>query len=142
MNATMQTYTVDEAIQILVREGHLREEVVSVVDQLINAGLLIQDQPEGDTVLAPEELDSMRAQLAADDVAEDAESYSPSIYPPAPDDILSITQIARTVGTDALTIQSLRHRHADFPEPADIRPAGPVWRWSEIADWLATPRTR
>lgn len=63
----MNTYTYDQAVDILVSEGHSVEDATTVADMIVDAGLDIQPQPDDGTVYSKDELDVMREQLAATD---------------------------------------------------------------------------
>ncbi len=55
-------------------------------------------------------------------------------------DLVGQTEIAQRAGTTPGTIDTWRRRHADFPEPLARLAAGNVWRWEDVAAWLAIPR--
>lgn len=55
-------------------------------------------------------------------------------------DLVSIAEIAARAGVARNTVQSWRRRHTDFPAPVVTLATGPVWRWSDVAAWVAVPR--
>lgn len=55
-------------------------------------------------------------------------------------DLVSMTEIAQRAGTSPGTVRQWRRRHAAFPAPAYELAVGPVWRWPDVAAWLARPR--
>jgi hypothetical protein len=56
------------------------------------------------------------------------------------DSLLAITGIAHRAGTTVGTVQSWRHRHADFPAPMASLRIGPVWDWAPVDAWLSRER--
>ena len=54
--------------------------------------------------------------------------------------LAGIAEIAERAGVKPDTVHAWRQRHADFPAPIVLLAAGPVWRWSDVARWLAVPR--
>lgn len=57
-------YTADDALAVLVAEGHHTNDVHAAIDSLIDAGLEL-DQPDDGHVISAAELDLLREQLAA-----------------------------------------------------------------------------
>ena len=57
-----------------------------------------------------------------------------------PLDLVGRREIATRVGTTPGMVDTWRRRHADFPAPEWIVTGTPIWRWEEIAEWLARPR--
>jgi hypothetical protein len=55
-------------------------------------------------------------------------------------DLVDISEIAKRAGTTPGTVQTWRHRHADFPAPLVQLRIGPVWDWPPVAAWLAKDR--
>ena len=61
---------------------------------------------------------------------------------PEPSELVSVAEISSRSGRPANTIQSWRRRHRDFPAPIANLAAGPVWHWPDVAQWMATRRSR
>jgi len=55
-------------------------------------------------------------------------------------DLVDLSEIAARHGTSVGTVQSWRHRHADFPAPLVTLRIGPVWDWAPVREWLARER--
>ena len=55
-------------------------------------------------------------------------------------DLVDLSEIAARAGTTPGTVQTWRHRHADFPAPLVQLRIGPVWDWPPVAAWLAKDR--
>jgi hypothetical protein len=64
LTAYTATYTADQAVAVLVGEGHDRDDVVTAVDSLIHAGLEPK-QPDDMTVISPAKPDVLRDHLAS-----------------------------------------------------------------------------
>lgn len=75
---TMTTITAQDLHDQLVDEGHDPDQVTSVIDQCIAAGLEL-DQPDDGCVLSAGEVDVIRAQLAIGDYGTlmDADTADP-----------------------------------------------------------------
>lgn len=58
----MTTYTTEQAITILTREGHDRADVEAAFNSLVDAGFEL-DQPDEDYLLTGDEVDVLRDQL-------------------------------------------------------------------------------
>lgn len=56
------------------------------------------------------------------------------------DALVGIAEIAARAGVKPDTVHAWRHRHPSFPAPASRLAMGPVWRWGDVAAWLALPR--
>lgn len=57
-----------------------------------------------------------------------------------PLDLVDVSEIAKRAGTTPGTVQSWRHRHADFPAPLVQLRIGPVWEWGAVVAWLRQER--
>lgn len=56
-------------------------------------------------------------------------------------DLVGVAEIAERAGTTVNTVHSWRRRHpGTFPRPVQELAMGPVWRWGDVATWLARPR--
>ena len=56
------------------------------------------------------------------------------------DTLVSAATIARVAGVKVATVHTWTERHASFPAPAQTFGVTRVWRWSDVAAWLAIPR--
>lgn len=56
------------------------------------------------------------------------------------DDLVGTSTIARLAGVKAATVQAWTERHPTFPAPVQVFGATRVYRWSDVAAWLAIPR--
>src|SRR6266581_7709198 len=57
-------------------------------------------------------------------------------------DLLGISDIARLAGVSRTVVSNWRSRHRDFPIPAAEPTAGPVFRRTEVAEWVEKNRPR
>jgi hypothetical protein len=55
-------------------------------------------------------------------------------------DLVGTAEIARAAGVKPATVQAWTERHATFPAPVQTFGATRVWRWGDVAEWLAIPR--
>jgi predicted DNA-binding transcriptional regulator AlpA len=56
-------------------------------------------------------------------------------------DLVGGTEIAKRAGVAGIQVVYMwRKRHADFPAPYVELALGSVWRWEDVATWLAKPR--
>ena len=58
----MNTFTAEQAVEILTAEGYAKDDVVAVIDSLIDAGLDLP-QPDEGTVISNGEMQVLREQL-------------------------------------------------------------------------------
>lgn len=56
------------------------------------------------------------------------------------DNLVGVKEAAERAKVHPSTISKWRDRHSDFPKPITELASGPIWAWSEIADWLKQPR--
>lgn len=56
------------------------------------------------------------------------------------DDLVGTATIARLAGVQPATVQAWTERHESFPAPVQTFGATRVWRWGDVAEWLAVPR--
>lgn len=56
------------------------------------------------------------------------------------DAVVGVTEIAERANVAVSTVKQWRIRHADFPAPGVTLAMGPLWRWSDVAAWIAVER--
>jgi predicted DNA-binding transcriptional regulator AlpA len=59
---------------------------------------------------------------------------------PVDDDLVGVAEIAERAGVKPATVQAWTERHATFPAPVQTFGVTRVWRWGDVAEWLAIPR--
>lgn len=57
------------------------------------------------------------------------------------DDLVTTLDIARAVGMYPSAVSNWAARHEDFPKPVYQRPKCRLYLWSQVREWLTTPRT-
>lgn len=71
--------------------------------------------------------------------ADDA-AFADAVERFSADDLVGVLELAQRADVATATVHSWRRRHADFPEPVVVLSTGPVWRWTDVAAWIAVPR--
>ncbi len=56
------------------------------------------------------------------------------------DDLVGRGEIASRAGVAVATVDAWRRRHPGFPAPVATVGGVPVWRWRDVAEWVAVPR--
>jgi hypothetical protein len=115
-----------------------------VCDALFEAGCddAVLGQREGVAFLDfGREADSARAAiLSAIDAVEGA-GIGARVVRVEPDDLVTMAEIARRAGRSRESVRQLvtgERGPADFPAPvANLGKRSPIWRWTEVARWLA-----
>lgn len=51
-------------------------------------------------------------------------------------ELVGLTEIAMRAGVQKPVVATWRTRHDDFPAPAALLAAGPVWYWHDVRAWL------
>ena len=57
-----------------------------------------------------------------------------------PDGLVGTAEIARLAGVQPATVQRWTERHESFPAPVQTLSMGRLWRWGDVAEWIAIPR--
>lgn len=57
-----------------------------------------------------------------------------------PIELVTSGEVARFAGVQPQTVQAWTERHASFPAPVRTFGTTRVWRWGDVAEWLAIPR--
>lgn len=57
-----------------------------------------------------------------------------------PSNLVPTSEIAKLAGVKTTTVQAWTERHPSFPAPVRTFGTTRVWRWGDVAEWLAIPR--
>lgn len=54
----------------------------------------------------------------------------------SPQNLVGVKEISQRAGVTADAVHKWRARHRSFPAPVVELSQGPVWDWSQVAEWL------